>query len=343
MNGSVFKKLAIALLGCTLFWGVPACAQTDSTQTDSAQTATVQTEAAIDSSFRTSVNHNFTWAAFVLTHKALRNSESLHNWPFFPLATPIAWNSDFRAEKDLGKLLTLKGMVGSNLSIMDLGFNSDITLEAIHLLELGISANIHSSFNYGSYATFMGVYNAEEGAFDRDMFMTAFSYGIKYRVGATIPLIAFLPRSKWTRIVLRPNANWTFTKYTNAEEGEIWKCGSEYSANGYRYRYGGTLIYMLPFQRFPMLMVNAGVGGFLRSTKFDEVYDGYDPYFKTFSILPMLSIKVNEKWNGMIMANFSRDRKYRNYHYEVTEELLQERIGSEWGTKVIMATFSRKF
>lgn len=297
----------------------------------------------VDSTFRTHLDHSFTWAAFLLTHKALKNSKSLHNWPFFPLAAPIAWNTNFRVEKDFGKLLTLKGLAGGNASIMDFGLNADMTMELIHLLELGVSANVHTSFNYGDAATFMGVYNPEKEDFDGDNFMTEFAYGVKYRIGATIPLIAFLPKSDWTKIILRPGVNWTFTEYTNAHDGEIWKAGSDYSANGYRYYYGGTLIYMLPFQRFPMLMVNTGVTGFFKSTKFDEIYNDYDPYFKIISIMPMLSVKISDKWNGMAIASFSRDRKYQNYKYETTKELLQKRVGSEWGMKVIMMTFTRKF
>lgn len=335
-----FKKILSAmciLCGSILLSAAPIHAQTDTTNTVASEPA------AIDSSFRTSVNHSFTWAAFILTHKALRNSKSLHNWPFFPLATPIAWNSDFRAEKDVGKLMTVKGLLGLNASIMDVGINTDVTVELIHLLELGISANIHSSLNYGDAATFMGVYNPEKRDFDAENFLTAFGYGIKYRVGATIPLIAFLPKSNWTKIILRPNASWTYTAYTNADDGEVWKAGAEYSVNGYRYNYGGTLIYMLPFARFPMLMVNAGIHGFFKSTEFDEVYDDYDPYFKTFSIMPMLNIRISDRWSGMMIANFSRDRKYKNYRYEPAEELLQKRTGSEWGMKVIMMTFTRKF
>lgn len=334
------KTLTANIIVSVLLGSSPVLAQESQAAADS--TATTENTVA-DSSFRVQLNHSFTWAAFILSHKALKNSKELHNWLFFPLASPIAWNTDLHVEKDFGKLMTLKGLVGGNASIMDFGINTDVTMELIHLLEFGVSANIHSSLNYGDAATFMGVYNPEKRDFDDDIFMTAFAYGIKYHVGATIPLIAFLPKSDWTKIILRPNASWTYTAYTNAEDGEIWKSGSDYSANGYRYRYGGTLIYMLPFRRVPMLMVNAGIGGFFKSTEFDDVYSDYDPYFKTFSITPMLSIRISEKWNGMLLSNISRDRKYEHFHYEPAEELLQKRSGSEWNMKVIMMTFTRKF
>lgn len=295
------------------------------------------------SSLKIRLDHSFTWAAFALTHKALKNSKELHNWPFFPLAFPVAWNTTGTIQKDFGRFITLKGLADGNLSIMDMGINLDAALELMHLLELGVSGNIHSSFNYGDYATFMGVYNPEKGNFDGDTFLTFFAYGAKFRVVATIPLIAFLPKSDWTKIILRPNVSWTYTAYTDADDGEIWKCGSEYSANGWRYRYGGTLIYILPFKRIPMLMVNVNASNFFRSTKFDEVYDGYDPYFTVISIMPMLSVKISDDWSGMLLTAFNRDRAYEKYHYEATEELLQNRKGHEWGMKVIMMTFTRKF
>lgn len=343
MKRPSLKTLAASVLVSVLLGSLPAQAQNpDSTAINSPKQEATDSVGA-EPSFRTSLDNNFTWAAFILTHKALKNSKSLHNWLFFPLATPIAWNTNFRLEKDLGKLLTLKGLAGGNASIMDFGLNLDATLEVMHLLELGISGNVHSSINYGDAATFMGVYNPEKADFDGDVFMTEFAYGFKYRVGATIPLIAFLPKSDWTKIILRPNATWTYTAYTGAEEGDIWKAGAEYSANGFRYSYGGTLIYMLPFANVPMFMVNVNTGTFFKSTKIDDVYDNYDPYFKTVNIMPMLNIKISEKWNSMLIANFSRDRKYEKYRYEPAEELLQTRTGSEWGMKVIMMTFTRKF
>lgn len=305
---------------------------------ETAQDSTVK-----EDSFQWKLDHNFTWAAFILTHKALKNSKELHNWLFYPLAIPVAWNSALMTQKDYGKLVTVKSLVGLNASIMDVGLNADATLELMHLLELGISANIHSSFNYGDYATFMGVYNPDKKDYDKQTFMTEFAYGAKFRTALTIPLVAFLPKSNWTKIILKPSADWTYTSYTGAHDGEIWRCGVEYSANGWRYRYGGTLIYILPFQRVPMMMVNLGVTSFFKSTEFDEAYDGYDPYFKTINIMPMLNIKISKKWSGMLMANLSRDRKYVNYHYEPTEELIQTRESSEWGMKVIMMTFTRKF
>ncbi len=326
-------------MSCSMALGETNSDPADTTVTVKDSASTVPAESTV----QIKLDHSYTWAAFILTHKALKNSKELHNWLFFPLAIPVAWNSNLTVHRDFGKFITLKGLAGLNASIMDFGLNADATVELMHLLELGASANIHTSFNYGDYATFMGVYNPEKKDYDSDTFMTEFAYGAKFRIGATIPLIAFLPKSNWTKIILRPNINWTYTAYTGAHDGEIWKCGIENSANGWRYHYGGTLIYILPFERFPMFMVNAGIGGFLKSTEFSEEYDGYDPYFETVSIMPMLSVKISDKWNGMLMANFSRDRKYENYHYETMEELLQTRRGAEWGMKVIMMTFTRKF
>lgn len=295
------------------------------------------------SGVRTSIEHNFTWMAFVLTHQAMRHTENMKSWPFFAIASPVSWTSSLRAEKDLGKLLTLKGFGAGNVSIMDVGVTGDVSLEVIHLLELGASGNVHSGLNYSRNMSFMGVYDPEERDFDDDIFMTEFAYGVKYRVGLSIPLLALLPKSDWTKIILKPIANWTYTGYTGARDGEIWRCGQGASVNGWRYRYGGMLIYMLPFERFPMFMVNGGVGGFMKSAKFDEVYEDYDPYFKTVSFMPMLSVKISENWSGMLMTIISRDRSYNKYHYDGDEEYLLKRVGSEWRMNMIMMTFTRKW
>jgi hypothetical protein len=113
--------------------------------------------------------------------------------------------------------------------------------------------------------------------------------------------------------------------------------------NGYHYRWGGTLMYMLPFKHVPMAMFAANVSGFLHESDFDAVYKPYDPTFKTITLTPMLSIKFDDKWGGMLMGNFSRDRKYRHYHFESGTELSQERVGSEWGLNSVILTVNRKF
>lgn len=302
-----------------------------------------QGDSTVRNDFSTFQDHSFSWAALVLPHRSLRNSKNLRDWPAFGFAAPMAWNSSIGLTKDYGKILATKAFASGNLSVMDIGATADASLELLHLVELGISANIHSSINYGDFATFMGVYDTEEKEYKGDWFMTEFAYGIKYRAGITLPLMVFLPKSDWTKIILKPVASWTYTAYTGAEDGDIWKCGADNSANGYRYRYGGTLIYMLPFQWVPMFMVNAGVGGFFKSTEFKEEFSDYNPYFKTVNITPMLSLKIWEKWSAMAMAVFSRDRKYEKYHYDAEEELLQKQVGAEWGLRVVMMTFTRKF
>lgn len=330
------------VLACAAILCGAISAYAEEQNTDSSRN--VAADSAIqDSSFRFSLNHSATFIAFVLPHQSLRNSKSLHNWPFVAFAMPMAWNSDVRLEKDLGKLLTLKSLAGANLSFMDFGVNLDATLELMHLLEFGISGNVHTSLNYGETATFMGVYDVDAKDYHQDNFFTEFAYGFRSRVSATLPLLVLLPKSDWTKIILRPNASWIYTQYTGAHDGDIWKCGADLSTNGLKYNYGATLIYMLPFSRVPMAMVNAGVDAYFKSTRFDEVYDAYDPHFKKITIMPMLTIKLAEKWDSMLMGYFSRDRSYTKHHFEPTEELLQERSGSNWNLRMVMMTFTRRF
>lgn len=288
-------------------------------------------------------DHGLTFIGIVLAHKALRNSKAYHNWPFLAFAMPAAWNSAVNFQKDINKLVTFKGTTGGAFSFAGLNLSAEANFELIHLLEFGIQGTLGSAFNYGDAATFMGVFDPEERDYSQDVFMTEFTYGVKYKASLTIPLMVFLPKSDWTKIILKPNASLTYNAYTGAEDGEVWKAGAENSVNGFKYSYGGVLIYILPFERVPMAMVSANVSGFKHAYDFDKAYKDYDPGFVSVSITPMLSIKIAEKWNSMLMASFTRDRLYEKYRYEPTEEILQKRVGSEWNAKTIIWTFTRKF
>ena len=57
----------------------------------------------------------------------------------------------------------------------------------------------------------------------------------------------------------------------------------------------------------------------------------------------MASVKISEKWNGMLMAVVSRDRVFDNRRYPTTEELLQKQVDSEWDLRMVMFIASRKF
>jgi hypothetical protein len=57
----------------------------------------------------------------------------------------------------------------------------------------------------------------------------------------------------------------------------------------------------------------------------------------------MATVKISEKWNGMLMTVISRDRVFENRRYPTTEELLQKQVGSEWDLRVVMFVLSRKF
>ena len=156
-------------------------------------------------------------------------------------------------------------------------------------------------------------------------------------------MLAFLPKSKWTKIILKGTAEYAYSGYTGADDGEVWKAGSENLVNGFKYKCGGTLIYMLPFKRVNMAMVSANVSGFKHAYDFDSVYKDYNPGFKTVSITPMASVKISENWNGMLMAVVSRDRVFENRRYPTTEEPLQKQVGSEWDLRTVMFIASRKF
>lgn len=285
--------------------------------------------------------NTFSWVGVVLPHKSLRNSETLHDWPFFAFAAP-AWNSNFKLARK-GKLVTLKGSASGDVNFAGLGVKLDVAVELIHLLEVGLQANGGTALNYGGTATFMGVYDAEKRDYRKDIIFTEYAYGVTYKSSLTLPLLVLLPKSNWTKVILKLSGEYAYSGYTGADDGEVWKVGNGNMVNGFHYKCGGTLIYMLPFKKVPMAMIAANVTGFKHGYDFDPVYKDYNPTFKTVNITPMLSFKVNADWNGMLMANFARVRRYEQYHYATTEELLQKQVGAEWEFRSLMCIFSRKF
>lgn len=333
LKRNIFRTMMTLLVSvCFVFAGETA-------EGDSTKTAGENPENSIE----IEVNHGLTFVGLIMSHRALRNSKAMHDWPFFGFALPAAWNSSISLKKDVSKLLSLKNTSGGAVSFAGLNLSDEISLELIHLLELGVQGSLGSAINYGDYATFMGVFDPEERDYRTDMFLTEYTYGVKYKASLTIPLLVFLPKSDWTKIILKPSASLAYNAYTGAEDGEVWKAGSDNSVNGYKYSYGGVLIYLLPFEKFPMAMVSTNVIGFKHAYDFDKIYEDYDPGFVSISITPMLSFKLDELWSGMVMASFSRDRKYENYRFEPTEEILQKKIGAEWAVKTIICTLTRKF
>ena len=318
------------LVVCSFLVAVSPAAESENVQADSSRV-------------RTEWEHGFSFSAVVLSHRALRNSKSLHNWPFFAFAAPMGWNSNFKLGADFGKAFSVKGIAGGNLTLFGVGVKTGVSLELLHLLEIGVEANAGSALNFGDMSTFMGVFDPEKKDYSQDVFMTEFSYGVRYDAGISIPLMVFLPKSKWTKIMLRPRASLSYSAYTGASDGEVWKAGGDNMVNGYNYQYGGALMYLFPFKHFPMAMVSTGVKGILHPSDFDDCYRAYDPGFRTISITPMLSIRLDEKWSGMLMAPISRDRRYRNYRYESGQEILQERVGIEWTLNAVIFVLTRKF
>lgn len=306
---------------------------------DSAKTAPEQ---AVDSSFRFRHDNVFTIMGVVLTHHALRNSETLHNWPFFAVAAP-AVSTTYKLEKDFGKTLTLKGDAAGSLTFMNTGITAGVDLMLIHLLEVGVHGAISSAWNYGETSTFMGVYNPEEKNFDEDMYLTEASFSVIYKSSITIPLLAFLPKSDWTKIILKFSGTLENSVYTGADDGELWRAGADARINGYRGEVGATIMYMLPFKHFNMAMLSGKVSGFLNEDDFDEVFQDYDPDFKIWNITPMLMFKINEKWSGMAMAPIVRERKLSKRKYEAGEEYMLKRVGTQWRMNVLMCMFNYRF
>jgi len=300
------------------------------------------TALADSSTFKYSTENTLSIVSIVLPHNSLRNSETLHNWPFFAFAAP-SWSYSLKVQQECNKLLTLKGTAGGDVSFAGLGLKFDISAELMHLLELGVQANTGTALNYKKTATFMGVYDPEERNYRQDVIFTEYSYGLRYHAALTFPLLALLPKSDWTKIILKGTADLTYSAYTGASDKEVWKAGNDNQVNGLKYRYGGTLIYMMPFKRVPMAMLSASASGFKHEYDFDETYKDYNPGFVTVNITPMASIKVSEKWNGMLMAIVSRDRVFENRRYPTTEELLQKQVDSEWDLRAVMFILSRKF
>ena len=110
--------------------------------------------------------------AIVLPHNSLKNSKTLHSWPFFAFAVP-AWNSDFKLMRN-GKLVALKGGATGDVNFAGLGVKLDVAVELIHMLELGVQANGGTALNYGRTSTFMGVYDVEKKDYHQDYIFTEY-------------------------------------------------------------------------------------------------------------------------------------------------------------------------
>lgn len=338
---NVCKSALITALVCAIFAVADESAKQDSLATDSV--AVAQDSLAPDStSWKVERENILSIVSIFLPHNSLRNSETLHNWPFIAFAVP-AYAYHFKVQRDFGHLMSFKGLAAGDANFAGIGIKLDAVIELIHLLELGAEANTGTALNYQETATFMGVYDPEKRDYRQDIMFTEYAYGVRYHSALTIPLLAFLPKSDWTKIILKGTAELKYSAYTGAEDKEVWKAGNENMVNGFKYKYGGTLIYMLPFKRVPMAMLSVDASGFKHEYDFDKAYKDYNPDFVTVHVTPMASIKLDENWNGMLMASVSRDRKFENRRYPTTEELLQKQVGSEWDLRAVMFIMSRKF
>ena len=295
-----------------------------------------------DSSFRYSHNNILTIMGVMLTHHALRNSETLHNWPFIAFIAPAA-STSFQFTKDFNKIFSVTGKSVGSLTPMNIGLTAGLDLSLIHLLEIGVQGNASSAWNYGRTSTFMGVYQPDERTFSQDIFLTEGGFTVTYKASLTLPIMAVLPKSNWTKIILKAAGNLENSFYTGADDGEPWKAGADVRVNGYRADVSGSIMYMLPFEHVNMAMVTAKIGGFLNDEDFDEIYQDYDPDFKTLSITPTLMFKIIPQWSGMVMAPIVRERKYNKSKYESNEELMLKRVGKEWQLNAIMCMLNYIF
>ena len=133
--------------------------------------------------------------SIVLPHNSLKNSETLHDWPFFAFAAP-SWAYRFGLQQDMGKLASLKGLAMGDASFAGLGLKFDAAVELIHLLELGVGLNTGTALNYGKTATFMGVYDPEKRNYRRDIVFTDYVYGVRYHSTLSIPMLAFFAQER---------------------------------------------------------------------------------------------------------------------------------------------------
>ena len=79
---------------------------------------------------KTSREGVFSIAALLLPHNSLRNSETLHNWPFFAFAVP-AYTYHFKVQQDFGKLLSFKGLASGDVNFAGIGVKLDAAIDNI--------------------------------------------------------------------------------------------------------------------------------------------------------------------------------------------------------------------
>lgn len=280
-------------------------------------------------------------ASLLFMKDALKHSKTLKDWPIFFVAAPML-TIDNSIERDFLKMFSLKLGVGERLSPVDVGATASINLGLFHLLEFGVSGGLNSAWNYGGDGDFMGAYNPAKADFEGDLFLAEFAYNGQGKASLSIPMMMFLPKSKWTKIVLTAGASMTYHAYTGAPDGTPWTAGMEGGVNGIVEDYRLSLMYLFPFEQLKMAMVTMSYNGYLRSSYFDEIYEDYDPDYKTISINPMLVFALKSQWSAMVMAPIVRERVYDRDVYEAHERYLMKKTGSEWTLKMVMFVLTCK-
>ena len=196
MSFRFLGKLVCAVFLCTAFARADEHgAETPATDSTQAKNASNNGAAPAEgNTLKVTTENILSIVSIVLPHNALKNSESLHDWPFLAFAVP-AWGYNLKLQQDYGKALSLKGLAAGDVNFAGFGIKLDASVELIHLLELGVQTNLGTAINYGEASTFMGVYNPEKRDYEQDLVFTEYTYGVTYHSALTIPLLAFLPKN----------------------------------------------------------------------------------------------------------------------------------------------------
>lgn len=220
LSCNVFRALILAIL-LPFYANAQDTDSTTVTQPDSAATTPEKPAAKPDVSGVTSAFENtFSIITLVLPHNSLRNSKTLHNWPFIAFSVP-GWRTEAYLQKNINPLLSVKAGIGGDLGFAGINTQAEASINWLHTLELGIQPILGTAINYGETATFMGVYDPEKRDYRQDVIFTEYLYGINYHGALTLPLLAFLPKSDWTKIILKGTAEYTYSGYTGAEDKQV--------------------------------------------------------------------------------------------------------------------------
>ena len=142
MSFRFLGKLVCAVFLCTAFARADEHgAETPATDSTQAKNASDNGAAPAEgNTLKVTTENILSIVSIVLPHNALKNSESLHDWPFLAFAVP-AWGYNLKLQQDYGKALSLKGLAAGDVNFAGFGIKLDASVELIHLLELGVQTS----------------------------------------------------------------------------------------------------------------------------------------------------------------------------------------------------------